>query len=341
MRTGGMPEVTLSLPLAFFLLILFLVIGAGTVYFLARPNESGGPIVDLAPPTDTPTPTLTLTPTPSATEPPPTNTPTQEPSPTPLTYIVQEGDLCTSIAFQFNISVQSIILSNNLDANCTLFVNQSLLLPHPTPTVTPLPSATLNPTEQYVADCSQVTYQVQENDTLSTIATNYALSIESIKRWNGLVLDQVNLGQVLIIPLCERGTGPGGPTPTPTPPPPYPAANLLLPNDGEPFTIENDTVPLQWASIGTLRSNETYQVTVVDVTDGERQIVDYVLDTKYIVPTTFRPTDGRAHVYRWWVQPVRQVGVDENGLPVYEPAGAASQPRVFSWIGAGQGTPQP
>jgi LysM repeat protein len=192
-----------------------------------------------------------------------------------------------------------------------------------------------------VADCSKVTYEVQANDTLSTIATNYGLSNEAIKRWNGLVLDQVNLGQVLVIPLCERDSGPGGATPTPTAPPPYPAANLLLPLDGAPFSRSDESVTLQWASIGTLRENETYQVTVLDVTDGELQLVDYVLDTKFIVPTTFRPNEAVAHVIRWWIQPVRQVGVDEDGLPVYEPAGAISLPRVFTWTGAAAPTPQP
>jgi LysM repeat protein len=327
-----MPEVTLSLPIALGLLALFLVIGGATVFALVQQEPE-----IVVPATVTPTATNTLTPTETPTLAPPTQTPSPAPSPTPFTYQVQDGDLCAGIAFTFGISVQSIILQNNLDAACTLFVGQSLLIPYPTPTVTPLPSATLNPTEQYVADCSQVTYDVQENDTLSTISANYDISIEAIKRWNGLVLDQVNLGQTLIIPLCERGAGPGGPTATPTPPPPYPAPNLLLPADGAPFTLDNDSVTLQWASVGTLQDNEFYQVTIIDVTDGEARIVDYVLDTKYIVPSSFRPSETTAHVIRWTVQTVRQVGVDEDGLPVYEPAGAVSTARVFTWTGAAGG----
>jgi LysM repeat protein len=324
-----MPEVTLSLPIALGLLALFLIIGAGTVFLLIQQEPA-----IVVPPTETPTPTVTLTPTLTATLAPPTQTPSPAPSPTPFTYQVQDGDSCNDIAFLFSVSVQSIILQNNLDVSCTLFVGQNLLIPYPTPTVTPLPSATLNATEQYVADCSQVTYEVTENDTLSTISANYDVSIEAIKRWNGLVLDQVNLGQTLIIPLCERGQEAGGATPTSTPPPPYPAPNLLLPVDGAPFTDENDSVTLQWASVGTLLENEFYQVTIIDVTDGEARIVDYVLDTKYIIPGSFAPDEAVAHVIRWTVQTVRQVGVDEDGLPVYEPAGAVSTPRVFSWTGA-------
>lgn len=333
-QASRMPEVTLSLPAALGLLMLFLIIGAGTVFLLVQQEPE-----IVVPPTVTPTPTLTLTPSPTPTQAPPTQTPTPAPSPTPFTYVVQSGDLCSTVAFTFGVSVQSIILLNSLDANCTLFEGQSLLIPYPTPTPTPLPTATLNPTEQYVEDCSKVTYQVQSNDTLSTIASNYGLSIESIKRWNGLVLDQVNIGQVLVIPLCERGAGPGGPTPTPTAAPPYPAPNPLLPADGAPFTLANDTVTLQWASVGTLLENEFYQVTVIDVTDGEKRIVEYVNDTKYIVPASFRPNEDTAHVIRWTVQTVRQVGVDESGLPIYESAGAVSAPRVFSWTGTEPAAP--
>ncbi len=335
-QSSRMPEVTLSLPIALGMLLLFLIIGAGTVYLLIQQEPE-----IVVPPTVTPTPTLTQTPSPTPTELPPTETPSPQPSPTPITYIVQDGDLCATIAFTFGVSVQSIILANNLDANCTLFVNTPLLIPHPTPTVTPLPTATLNPTEQFVADCSKVTYVVQENDTLSTISANYDISIEAIKRWNGLVLDQVNLGQELIIPLCERGAGPGGPTATPTPPPPYAAPNLLLPVDGAAFTNENSSITLQWASVGTLLENEFYQVTVMDITDGEKKTVAYVLDTKYILPGAFRPNDTVSHIIRWTVETVRQVGVDEDGLPVYQSAGAVSTPRVFSWTGAAPSTTTP
>ncbi|HUF38718.1 MAG TPA: LysM peptidoglycan-binding domain-containing protein [Anaerolineales bacterium] len=324
-----MPQVTLSLPIALGLLALFLLIGGWTVFALIQQEPE-----IVVPPTETATPTNTVTPTLTPTLAPPTETSPPEPSPTPFTYLVQDGDQCSTIANTFTISIQSIILLNNLDAACSLFVGQQLLIPFPTPTVTPQPSATLNATDQYVSDCSQVTYQVQENDTLSTISANYDVSIESIKRWNGLVLDQVNLGQTLIIPLCERGQDPGGATATPTPPPPYPAPNPLLPVDGAPFTAEHDNVTLQWASVGTLLNNEFYQVTIIDVTDGEARIVDYVVDTKYIIPSAFRPTETTAHVIRWTVQTVRQVGVDDSGLPLYEPAGAASTPRVFSWTGA-------
>ena len=165
---------------------------------------------------------------------------------------------------------------------------------------------------------------------------------DAIKFYNGLSTDAVFLGQPLIIPLCERFATPG-PTPTATLPPPYQAPNLLLPADGAAFTLANDVVTLQWASIGTLRENEAYQVTIVDVTSGQgRRLTENVTDTKFIIPTSFRPNDDLPHVFRWWVTTVRQNGVDEQGQPVYDSAGALSDKRVFTWVGVAVGnTPSP
>jgi hypothetical protein len=155
----------------------------------------------------------------------------------------------------------------------------------------------------------------------------------AIKEENGLPGDIVFLGQDLVIPLCKRPT-PIGPTATSTPLPPYPAPNLLLPADGAPFTLADETVTLQWASVGTMRASEAYQVTVEDVTDGQgRRLVSYVTDTKYIVPSTFRPNDKNPHVFRWWVTTARKIGSDDAGNPIWESAGAISVARVFTWIG--------
>jgi LysM repeat protein len=333
-----MPEITLSLPAALGFLALFLAIGAVLVFLVVRQQ----PAVVVPP---TPSPTSTVTPTPTASPTPETPTPstTPLPSPTPFTYEVKDGDTCAGIAFAFDISIQSIVRLNNLPADCgTLFINQQLLIPQPTATPSPVPSATLSPAEATDQACDKFSYTVEDNDTLSGIAANYNVPIEAIKEYNGLTTNSVFSGQVLQIPLCQRNPTPG-PTPTPTAPPPYAPPPLLLPADGSAFSLADDTVTLQWASVGALRENEAYQVTVENVTEGEGQkLVDYVIDTKFIVPTSFRPNTVQPHVMRWTVVPVRQIGTDEDGRPIWEPTGAASTPRVFTWSGsAGGGTPGP
>jgi LysM repeat protein/ribosomal protein L40E len=335
-----MPEVTLSLPIALGLLVLFLVVGATVVY--VGLSAAKRVVVPTAVPTATETPTASPTPTDTQL---PTLIPTVTPQP-PFEYTVANGDTCSGIAFTFGVSFQSIIILNNLPSSCNnLVVGQKLKIPYPTATAAPLPTNTLLPEDATRAACDIVVITVQENDTLSSIALNYAVPMQAIKDWNGLSSDYVFNGSTLKIPLCARAATPG-PTPTATIPPPYPAPNLLLPSDGAGFTLANDVVTLQWASIGTLRDNEAYQVTIMDVTAGQsgqlRRIVEYVTDTKYIVPASFRPKDNIAHIMRWWVVPVRQSGTDAQGQPIYNSAGATSDKRDFTWVGAAvEATPTP
>jgi LysM repeat protein len=335
-EAARMPEITLSLPLALGLLTIFLLAGAAIVYVAMQ--ISGGATAN-SDATATITPTLTVTPT-------ATQIVTATPVPTsttqpPFEYTIGQGDTCLGLAATFNVSYQSIIVLNNLSANCILSIGQRILIPYPTPTPPPAATSTLEASQATLEACERVIYRVQGNDTLSSIAANYAVPQDAIKAYNSLSTDTVFLDMNLIIPLCERAATPG-PTPTPTVPPPYPAANLLLPPDGASFTLANDAITLQWASIGTLRENEAYQIIVEDVTDGSRRIVQYVTDTRFIVPSSFRPRDNAPHVFRWWITSVRQSGTDEQGQPIWVPAGAQSAQRVFSWQGvAPESTPQP
>jgi LysM repeat protein len=337
-QASRMPEITLSLPAALGALVIVLLIGAVGVYFGLTTGIGN---VSIVTPTAEGTTTATATITPTATElPTGTAIPTETPLP-PFDYTVREGETCGVLAATFNVSSQSIIVLNQLSAECFLSAGQVLKIPYPTATPAPPPTDIPNEATQTAQACEKVTYTVQANDTLSNIAENYNVPQDAIKFYNGLASDNVLLGTTLVIPLCERFATPG-PTPTATLPPPYPAPNLLLPADGAAFTLANDVVTLQWASVGTLRDNEAYQVIIEDVTTGELRITDYVSDTKYIVPTSFRPNDNLAHLIRWWVTTVRQNGVDEQGQPVWVSAGAVSDKRAFTWVGvAVQGTPNP
>jgi LysM repeat protein len=322
-----MPEITLSLPVALLLLAIFLSIGAVIVFFALRET---GRVVE---PTITPTVTMTITPTVTATPETPVPTDTPEPTPTPQTYIVREGETCLAIALAFDVSLQSIISLNNLSTDCVVFPGDELFIPQPTPTAAPLPTSTLSSSEATEQACGTDSYVVQAGDTLSSIANAYDVPMAVIQEYNALPSETVQSGMTLTIPLCERFPTPG-PTPTATLPPPYAAANLLLPPDGARFLQTGETVSLQWASVGTLLESEAYEINVVDFTDGEnRRLVEYVNDTKFIVPASFRSSDNQPHLYRWWVLVARQAGSDDSGNPVWEPAGAASNERVFLWSG--------
>jgi LysM repeat protein len=336
-----LPELTLSLPIAIGLLIFILLIGAGGLYLTLK----GTGVILQATAIPSPTETYTITPTTTETLI-PSETPTLTPEP-PYEYQVQSGDNCYSIAAFFDVSANIIILNNGLNTSCTdLYVGQTIYVPRPTATPLPAPTMTLEPAEATRSACQTVAYTVQENDTLSSIATNYNVPMQAIKDWNGLSTDNVYLAQPLLIPLCMRAATPG-PSPTSTPPPPYSAPSLLLPGNGDFFTLADVNITLQWAAVASLVENERYQISVQDLTEElltgvSRQLVDYVTDTKYIIPVTFRPQDDSPHVMLWWIVVVRKTGTDDFGNPIWTVAGTASVSRVFTWSGlGGVSTPTP
>ncbi len=328
-------EVRLNLPVAIILGILMLALIGLLIYFiLDRSNKPSD--VTLALLTETPTATATITQTPTIT---PTSTP--EPTWTPLPPIevkVRANEYCSTFAGLYNVSILSIIRQNNLDANCTISEGMTLFIPQPTLTASPMPTATPDLTQVASLpqnDCDKtITVEIGPTDTLSSIAMNYNVSITLIKEYNRMTSDIVRQGDNIVVPLCER-LPTAGPSPTPTDPPPYPAPNLLLPNSGTAFTSTADSVTLQWAAVADLRPNELYRVTIQDLTsDVERILVEYVRDTKFIIPVTFRPYDTTCHIIQWTVAVARQTNPGDPN-PIYIEAGNAAQPRVFSWVGTG------
>jgi LysM repeat protein len=135
------------------------------------------------------------------------------------------------------------------------------LIPTPLPTPTPLPPQT---------------YTVQSGDTLGEIATEFDITVEELKAYNGLVSDDIGEGQSLLIPP---------PTPTPGPPP-----------TAEPGVPTASPAPYL---LHTVRAGDTlstiaeqYGVSVVDIRrannipeDSETINVDHVLTIPQHTPT--------------------------------------------------------
>jgi LysM repeat protein len=339
-----MPELTLSLPAIIGLLVVFIAIGGVIVYAVLNvTKQKASAAAGTVTATETVTPTITTTPTETLT-PTPANTPTPLP---PLDYKINPGDSCVGIAANYHISKQSLIDANTgkINSDCTnLIAGTTIKVPQPTATAAPVTAQSSQAaavTKATTDPCQTIDYTVQANDTLSSIAANYLVKMDAIKSKNGMLTDQVNEGDTIKIPLCNRTNGP---TETPTTPPPYPKANLLLPANGAAYNITNDTVTLQWASVGTLRPNESYAVTVEDLTDASgRKLVEYTTTNSYTVPVTFRPTDATPHIMAWTILTVRQTGQTKDNQPIWTPAGDVSDQRVFSWSGAPQSaaTPKP
>jgi LysM repeat protein len=192
-------------PTPFFIALTLVLLALGGYLVLIASGVAPMPDVLKLPtptitPTDTPRPTATATGTPT-----PTPVPTPTPLP-PIEYQVGEGDSCLAIAWMYDVTVESIIMANGLDPNCTIAVGTTIRVPQPTPTITPRPSATLEaglptytpgPQPQAMA-----THVVQLNETCLEIAFMYGLTAEELTLANGLENCQyLREGQVLLIPI--------------------------------------------------------------------------------------------------------------------------------------------
>jgi LysM repeat protein len=316
--------------------VVILVLVGGVLLFLNF-TPQGQELVN--PPTETATPTSTAPPTPTFT-PTPTETlvPTITPLP-PLDYTIRSGDSCISIAFNANVSVASIIAANQgaVNADCTNLVPGNIIkLPQPTVTPTPLPSATLQAGADFTP-APQATYTVKAGETLAGIAKFYGLQITDLLEANGLNdPNNIQAGKILIIPL-DKVVLPGD-TPTPTVPPLYPAVQLLSPPDGAKFSA-GASVVLQWANVTQLRPNEAYQVTVVNVSANNAQVLRAeVTDSTFVIPASFLPSD--VTLLRWSVVAVRQRPSSDAAAPAqWEVAGVISAERGIIWLGGGTTAP--
>ncbi len=96
-----------------------------------------------------------------------------------VTYSIVSGDTISSIAHQFNISVNTILWENNLTANSILKLGATLRI---------LPT-------------SGISHKVVKNETLASIAKKYSVNQEDIITTNKLsATDTLKIGQALIIP---------------------------------------------------------------------------------------------------------------------------------------------
>jgi LysM repeat protein len=194
------------------LLVIYLVGGGDGIQFLQRSTSTPTPTETPTPTPITPTATATMTPTVTNT---PTPTSTSTPS-GPIEYVVQELDNCTTIAEEFEVDVEVLLVLNNLDSRCLIFPGDTILIPAPgqeLPTPTPLPDD--------IAPGTLIEYRVRPNDSLFALAEQFNSEIDRImqetnryRRENDLEEMEsetdIFVGDLLIIPVNIV------PTPIPT-----------------------------------------------------------------------------------------------------------------------------
>ena len=145
------------------------------------------------------------------------------------TYVVQRGDTLGAIAQRFGVSLADLINANNIANPNLVFVGQVLVIPggggsnNPPPDNTPPPPPPAS---------GGGTYTVQGGDTLWAISQRFGVTVADLMAANGLNSTLIFVGQVLVIPGTDGGSGNPPPDPTatspappPTPPAPPPAGN--------------------------------------------------------------------------------------------------------------------
>jgi hypothetical protein len=111
---------------------------------------------------------------------------------------------------------------------------------------------------------------------------------------------------------------------------------LLSPPTGAAISSVEQNVVLQWATVDVLKQGEAYMVTLEDVTcNCAKRKQEVTTTTRYIVNIDMKPTEANPHVFKWNVVTVRRTGTTQKGDPIYQPAGATSEERTFSWTGSG------
>lgn len=217
----------------------------------------------------------------------PTPTPTVVPSPTPVIYVLKADETLSDVAAKFNTTAAALMKVNGITDAAGIHAGARLVIvkPEAIPTETPVPVKS---------------YEVQANDTLLGIATKFGITVEDLKKANGLKNNLIRIGQQLTLPAAtgetaaaptatpepseiapavpDRAadltstmvvTGPMTttftlpapvPTRTPTPGPENRPVELLAPADGASFEGPDAVILLNWASIGILDEDEWYVV---------------------------------------------------------------------------------
>ncbi len=157
------------------------------------PAEEGGESTSEAPPA----PPATEVPPPTTEEETaggeaPTTLPTPTPATEPFTYTVEEGDVISSIAYEFGVSIDALKQANDLTGDL-IRPGDVLIIPSESgevaaPEATPVPEGV-------------TIHEVQAGEVLGTIAKTYGISVEDLMEANDMDnADMIRVGQELIIP---------------------------------------------------------------------------------------------------------------------------------------------
>ncbi|MDX2303294.1 MAG: LysM peptidoglycan-binding domain-containing protein [Microscillaceae bacterium] len=181
-------------------------------------------------------------------------------------HIVESGETLYKISRQYQVPVQNLMKWNQLNQSSILKVGQKLYIAAETATkeLENIPQAPTTENTQNI-----FTHKVQKGETLYRISRKYNVSLDNIRKWNGLQNDNLYVGQTIKIQAEQGPSNPTKPeinTPTeentPSNPvpvketPPTPPVNTPTPNTPGPRSIKPKLIP-DALEIGGIRLNIT------------------------------------------------------------------------------------
>lgn len=126
-------------------------------------------------------------------------------------YVVRSGDNLSSIANRYGVTVSDLQRWNNLSST-RIYAGQKLLVSKTTVKTTTTTQQTT--TQQSSSGSNKVVYTIKSGDNLGSIAAKYKVSVDDIKKWNGLTSNNIVAGKTLVI--YTSGTTPKNTTQTTT-----------------------------------------------------------------------------------------------------------------------------
>ena len=248
----------------------------------------------------------------------PTITPT--PSPTPFEYTIKSGDNLSTIAKRYNTTVEALLAANDIPDATNIRIGTKIIIAQP---------------PDYSTTMAYEVYEVQQGDTLYTIAAKYNMTIAEIKAVNNLESDNLKVEQELRIPVGTATPTPtltAAPTLTPTPGSAYPAPVLLSPHDGAGFTGADAAVLLTWASVGILDEDEWYTVRLRRSGNLAEQLpLIWTKATSFRVPTDLHVAGlNPPQEFTWQITVMQHTGEDEDGSWIGSAISPSSGTRTFS-----------
>ena len=124
-------------------------------------------------------------------------------------HTVKKGETLQSIAKKLKVSRADLAEANYLSARAKLSTGQRLIIPRPPATLSPEPatadavlaSNTVEPSavQAAPAERSSVVYRVKRGDTLSSIARQHGITVDSVRASNRLRGSVIQVGQRLTI----------------------------------------------------------------------------------------------------------------------------------------------